>query len=165
LQLNSCVNNIGGGTWDMKVKDLMSTNVLTISKDTSVEEIAGILAENNISGVPVVDEENRVIGIVTQKDLLYKDIKPRFPAVVEILGGMIFLSGVKEYNTELKKLVATKAEELMTKKVITISPDSSVEKAAAIMVDKNINRIPVVDEGNHLLGIISRADIIRSMAK
>lgn len=149
----------------MKVKDLMSTNVLTISKDTSVEEIAGILAENNISGVPVVDEENRVIGIVTQKDLLYKDIKPRFPAVVEILGGMIFLSGVKEYNTELKKLVATKAEELMTKKVITISPDSSVEKAAAIMVDKNINRIPVVDEGNHLLGIISRADIIRSMAK
>jgi len=149
----------------MKVKDLISTNVLTISKDTSVEEIAGILAENNISGVPVVDEENRVIGIVTQKDLLYKDIKPRFPAVVEILGGMIFLSGVKEYNTELKKLVATKAEELMTKKVITISPDSSVEKAAAIMVDKNINRIPVVDEGNHLLGIISRADIIRSMAK
>lgn len=149
----------------MKVKDIMSTNVLTVSKDTSVEEIAGILVKNNISGVPVVDEENRVIGIVTEKDLLYKDIKPRFPAMVEILGGMMFLSGVKEYNTELKKLVATKAEELMTKRVITIDPDSTIEKAAGIMVNKNINRIPVVDEDNHLLGIISRADIIRYMAK
>jgi CBS domain-containing protein len=75
----------------MKVKDLMSKKVFTVKKDTTVEEIAHILTENNISGVPVVDDQDKVIGIVTQKDLLYKEIEPRFPAVVEILGGLIFL--------------------------------------------------------------------------
>lgn len=148
----------------MKAKEIMSTNVFTITKETTIEEVAHLFADNNISGVPVVDGANRVIGMVTQKDLLYKDVEPRFPAVVEILGGLIFLKGVKHYNEELKKLVATKAEDVMTKNVVTIGEDAEVEKVAELMAERDVNRIPVIKD-DKLVGIISRADIIKYIAK
>lgn len=147
----------------MKAREIMSSEVITVKKDTTIEEIARILAGKNISGVPVVDGNNRIIGMVTQKDLLYKDVEPRFPAVVEILGGIVFLNGVKHYNEELKKLVATKAEDIMTKNVVVVNGDLPVEKVAGLMVEKDINRIPVVEKGE-IIGIISRADIVKYIA-
>jgi CBS domain-containing protein len=148
----------------MKAKDIMSKDVITVRKDTTVEEIAHLLSEKNISGVPVVDEEGKVIGMVTEKDLLYKDIEPHFPPVVEILGGLIFLKGVKQYNEELRKLVATKAEEIMTKKVVTVELDTEVERIAELMIEKDINRIPVVDKLK-VVGIVSRADVVRYISQ
>lgn len=148
----------------MKAGEIMSTSVFTVKRDTSVEEIAHIMAEKNISGVPVVDDENRVVGIITQRDLLYKDVEPRYPALVQILGGTIFLQGVSRYNEELKKLTATRAEELMTRNVVTVDENTEVERAARIMVEKEINRIPVVRDGR-LVGIISRADVVKYIAK
>lgn len=148
----------------MKAGEIMSTSVFTVKRDTSVEEIAHIMVEKNISGVPVVDDENRVVGIITQRDLLYKDVEPRYPALVQILGGTIFLQGVSRYNKELKKLTATRAEELMTRNVVTVDENTEVERAARIMVEKEINRIPVVRDGK-LVGIISRADVVKYIAK
>ena len=148
----------------MKAKEIMSTKVLTIGKDTTIEEIAHILADNNISGVPVLGEDGKILGIVSQKDLLYKDVEPRFPAVTEILGGLIFLQGARQYNEELKKLVATRAEDIMSRNVITVDGDTPVEKVARLMVEKDVNRIPVV-EGGKLTGIISRADVVKYIAQ
>jgi CBS domain-containing protein len=148
----------------MKAKEIMSQNVITIGKDTTIEEIAHLFIEKNISGVPVVDRENKVIGMVTQKDLLYKDVEPHFPPVLEILGGLIFLGGVKHYNEELKKLVATKAEDIMTAKVISIDEEEDVERVAELMVEKDINRIPVLRDGK-LVGIIGRSDMVKYIAK
>ncbi len=148
----------------MKAKDIMSADVITVKKDATIEEIAHILTEKNISGVPVVDDDNSVIGVVTQKDLLYKKIEPRFPPVVEILGGLIFLKSVKNYNEELRKLVATKAEEIMTKKVVTVDEDTDIERIAELMVEQDINRIPVV-KASKLVGIISRTDVVKYIAK
>jgi len=147
----------------MKAKEIMNKDVITIRKDSTIEEIAKLLTDNKISGVPVVDEESHIIGMVTQKDLLYKDVEPRFPAFIQILGGYIYLDGVKEYNEELKKLVATTADQIMTHKVVTVGLDAEVEEIAKLMVEKNINRIPVVDEGK-LAGIISRADIVKYLS-
>lgn len=148
----------------MKAKDIMSTNVITVQKDTTIEEIAHLLADNSISGVPVLDESGKLIGMVTQKDLLYKDVEPRFPAVVELLGGLIFLKGVKQYNEELRKLVATRADQIMTKSIVTVSEDTEVEKVAQLMVEKDVNRVPVMKDGK-LSGIISRADVVKYIAK
>jgi CBS domain-containing protein len=148
----------------MKAKEIMSTNVLTVGRDATIEEIAHILTDNNISGVPVVNESNHIVGIVTEKDLLYKDVEPHFPPVVELLGGMIFLKGVKHYNEELRKLVGTRAEDVMTGHVITVDEDTIVERVAELMAVKDINRIPVVS-GGKLVGIISRSDIIKYIAK
>ena len=148
----------------MKAKEIMSTNVITIGKDATIEEIAHILIEKDISGVPVIDSNNKVIGMVTQKDLLYKDVEPHFPPMVELLGGLIFLKGVKHYNEELRKLVATKAEDIMTKKIVSVEEDAEVERVAELMVEKDVNRIPVVREGK-LVGIIGRSDIVKYIAK
>lgn len=147
----------------MNASDIMSKDVLTIKPDTTIEEIAHIMAEKNIGGLPVVDGDGMLVGIVTQKDMLYKDIEPRFPAVVEILGSMIFLAGIRQYREDFRKLVATKAEDIMTRDVLTVSEDTDIKRIAEIMVDKNINRVPVIRDGK-LVGIIARGDIVRHIA-
>lgn len=147
----------------MKAKDIMQRKVLSIKKDVFIKEIAKILFENKISGVPVVDEEDKVIGIVTEKDLIIKEKKPSFPSYVEFLGSILFLEGVKKYDEELKKLAATTAEEIMTKDVHTITEDASIEEIANIMVDNSVNRVPVVDKGGKIIGIISRADMLKTI--
>lgn len=144
----------------MKAGDIMSRDVITIKKDASIEELADLLTQNKISGVPVVDDENRVIGIVSQKDLLYKDMEPRFPAVFELLGGLIFFNSVRQYNEDLRKLVATTVEGIMNTKVVTVDEDTGIDKIARLMVDRDINRVPVLRNGV-LVGIVTRADIIR----
>ncbi len=149
----------------MKAKEIMSKKVITVFPDCSVEELAKILVENSISGVPVVDRNNNVVGIVTEKDILYKDAELRFPPFVEILGAYIYLGGVKEYNTQLKKILATNVAELMTKDVICVNEDEDVKSVVELMLKYNINRIPVLDTEQKLCGIIGRADIVRSIAK
>ena len=149
----------------MKAKEIMSKEVITVFPENSVEELAKILTDNNISGVPVVDKENKVVGIVTEKDLLYKGTEPRFPAVAEILGAHVFLGSVKKYNTQLKKVLATSVAELMTQDVITANEDDDIKIIVDLMIKNNINRLPVLDPENKLCGIISRTDIVKYMAK
>lgn len=148
----------------MRVSDIMSTEVVTVGIDATIEEVAKLLTEKNISGAPVVDHANRVVGMVTHKDLLYKDMEPRFPAAVELLGGFIYLQGVHKYNEELRKLAATKVEDIMTREVITVSESTEIEDVARLMIDKAINRVPVLRE-DKLVGIVSRADVVKYIAK
>jgi CBS domain-containing protein len=149
----------------MKAKDIMIKKVITVSSDTSIEELAGILTANNISGVPVVDKDNNVIGIITEKDILYKDSEPRFPPAVEFLGATIYMGGVRKYNERLKKVLAANVAELMTKDVISVHEDDDIKKIVDLMLEKNINRLPVFDSGHKLSGIIGRSDIVRAIAK
>ena len=148
----------------MNVKDIMVKDVITINEEATIKEIADLLVEKNISGVPVIDKSNKVVGMVTHKDLLYKDIEPKYPAGFEILGAFISLKGVKTYNEELRKLIATEASQIMTKNVITINENATIEKAAEIMVEKNVSKIPVVDNGK-LVGLLSRADVVKYISK
>jgi len=142
----------------------MYGKVLTVKKDDTIGEVAHVLSENNIGGVPVVDADNKIVGIITEKDLLYKDIEPRVPAAVNIQGATLFLEGISRYRKELKKLVATRAEDIMTRDVITVDENTEVERVARIMVESDITRVPVVNNGK-LVGIISRADIVKHIAK
>lgn len=146
----------------MKAKDIMSQKVATISRDAVIEDAVRIMNEKNISGIPVVDD-GKVVGIVTQKDLLYRNVEPRFPGVFQVLGGVFFLMGEK-YNEELRKVLATKVEDVMTRDVIAADEDTEVEEVARLMIDKGINRVPVLRNGK-LAGIISRADIVRYIGR
>jgi CBS domain-containing protein len=149
----------------MIAKDIMSKNVITAFPDNTIEELAKILTGNNISGVPVVDRDNKVVGIVTEKDIMYRDTEPRFPTGFEFLGAHIYLGGVKVYNDQLKKILATNVEELMTTNVICADENNDIKTVVDLMLKNNINRIPVLDSEQKLSGIISRADIVRSFAK
>jgi len=146
----------------MKAKDIMVTEVITVKQQATIEEIARVLVDNKISGVPVVDEADRLMGIVTEGDLLHKETNPRLPNAVNILGAIIYYNGVERYNEDFKKLMAGQALHIMTDKVITVSGDEEIEEIAKIMLERGIKRLPVV-EGDHIIGIISRADIVKCL--
>jgi CBS domain-containing protein len=147
----------------MLARDLMTRDVVTVSRETTVKEVAGLLLEHKISGLPVVDKENRVIGIVSEGDLIYQDKKLYTPAFLEILGGIIYLENPNRLGQDLMKMTAAKVGDLMTTKVYTVRDDATLEEIATIMVEKKVNRIPVVDGAGRLAGIISRQDLVKAM--
>ncbi len=147
----------------MIAKDIMTADVLTVSPGDTVEDVVRLLVDNKISGVPVVNEEREVIGIVTEGDLLVRSQELHVPSYIQILGGVIYLDDPEEFRDTLRKAIAVKVEGLMTEDPITVEEDTTVEEVATIMAENGINRVPVTRDGK-LAGIISRADIIRSLS-
>ncbi|PKM80178.1 MAG: hypothetical protein CVU89_14970 [Firmicutes bacterium HGW-Firmicutes-14] len=148
----------------MLAKEIMTVDVVTVTPEETVEDVINLMVEKKISGIPVVNEEKKVVGIVTEGDLLVRSQKLHIPSYIQILGGIIYLDDPEEFREELRKAVAIKVEDIMTKNVLTVEEDVSVEEIATIMSEAGINRLPVLRDGK-LAGIVSRADIIRSMAR
>ena len=101
----------------------MEKNVITAQKDTSIFDLVDMFVENNVNAIPIVQDDKEIIGIVTDADLLYKEVKPCVPQYVNLLGANIYYGNLKEYQQGFKKLFACTAEQLMTKKVIMAGPD------------------------------------------
>ncbi|MDI6785838.1 MAG: CBS domain-containing protein [bacterium] len=146
----------------MKAEDIMTKDVIVVSVDTPVKEVAAVLANNRISGVPVLNKEKEIVGIITENDLIAIDKNIHFPTAITILGGVIYLNS-KSFDEDLKKILATKAEDIMTKDVVSISKEMDISEIATIMCEKRFHLLPVM-EGNKLIGIISKADIVRIIA-
>ncbi|BBB91160.1 MAG TPA: CBS domain-containing protein [Methylomusa anaerophila] len=145
----------------MKAKDIMAKEIITVKQDATIREIAKVLIDNKVSGVPVVDNNGGLVGIVTEGDLLFKETNPRLPEAVNILGAILYYDGVERYNEDFKKLIAGQAGEIMTDKVVVISEDTEIAEIAKLMIKHNIKRLPVVKE-DKIIGIVSRADIIKT---
>lgn len=142
----------------------METNVITVLPDTKIEELAKILIDNKISGVPVVDAHAKLIGIVTEGDLLHKrTTTPKTPMMNSFLGGLAYTKEFEQYNSELQKLSACTASEIMTDTLAIVSEDTSIKEISSIMINKNINRVPVVRD-DKLVGIVTRADVLKTLA-
>lgn len=144
-------------------KDIMTEEVITIDPETSVEDAADLMSQYNVSGLPVL-ENGKLIGIVTEKDLIVKDKKLHFPEYINLIGGIIYLESYKKFQEEFKKYIAVKVKDLMTKQVETISPDTPVSEIADLMSKEEVNRLPVLD-GDDLVGIVTRGDLIKNMSK
>jgi CBS domain-containing protein len=144
----------------VKAKDIMSKNVITVHKEATIKEIAKVLVDNDISGVPVVDDDGSLVGMVSEGDLLYKETTPRPPDYVNILGAIIYYNGVQRYNEDFKKMMAEQAGAIMTSKVVSISEDEEVDGIAKLMIAHGIKRIPVM-QAKKIVGIISRADLVK----
>ncbi len=146
----------------MKVKDIMKTDVVTVERNTTVEEVAHKLIEHHVSSIPVVDQDNCVVGIISEKDLIYKDMNPSMPSTMEFLGGIIYLSGLDNYHKELEKLTASSVEQMMSKDVISVEQEDSLKKLARLLADKGINSAPVVQDGK-LVGMVGSTDIVKTL--
>lgn len=147
----------------LKVKDIMTKDVVTVTKETTVMELAGIFAKKHISSLPVVDQDGVLIGIVTETDLVEQDRNLHIPTVISIFDWVIYLESDKKFEKELKKMTGRTVGDIYSADVVTVSPDSSIADVADLLSSKKINALPVV-EGNKLAGIVSRIDLIRSMA-
>ncbi len=144
------------------VREIMVTDVITAHPEDDIEAISQKMLDRGCSGLPVVDDAGKLVGIITEKDLVFKENKVALPLTVMFLDIQIWLESPRRFYEEVKKTAAQKVEELMTTKVHTTTPDTLVEDVATLMVRKDVNRIPVVDENNKLLGIVSRQDVIRA---
>lgn len=142
----------------MKVKDVMVTEVTTVAPETSLKDVATILAERGISGLPVVDSGGAVVGVVSEADILLKQTAPE-PRRGGVLGWLLGSPAPED-----AKLDARTAGDAMTSPAVTVEPDRPVARAAALMVEKGVNRLPVVRDGE-LVGIVTRADIVRAFTR
>lgn len=144
----------------MKAKDIMTKEVITIKENDTVELAAKTLSENNLSGLPVVDVDNKIIGMITEGDLLRRVSKIDGPSYIEILGGIFPLERKKDFIDKINKSVGYLVKDIMTEEIITVSEDTPYQEVATLMVTERINRIPVVDDEKRVIGIISRKDIM-----
>ena len=145
-------------------KDIMTRDVITVKKDTGVSELADILTRNRISGAPVVDDSGRLLGVVTESDLVEQSKSLHLPTVFTILDSVIFLESAKHFEKELKKMTGAKVEDIYTEQPLVVGPDTAIREIATIMAEKKVYTIPVID-GDKLVGIIGKADVVRASAK
>jgi CBS domain-containing protein len=144
-----------------EVKDIMTTDVITISPDAEILEAARILMDSKINGIPVVKDDT-VIGILCQSDLIAQQKKFPVPSLFSILDGYITLTSGRRLEKEVQKIAATRVNQAMTPNPVTIHPETTIEEVAALMVDKNFHTLPVVDAGR-LVGIVGKEDVLKLM--
>lgn len=148
---------------DKKAKDIMTTDVIVAKKGDTISKVANILISGKIGGMPVVDENNKVVGIISETDIMKKEKKAHSIPFINILEGIVLLDNFNKMEKDLKEIAAYKVEDLMSTNIVTVNEDDNFDDIANIMIKKSINRVPVVDKDNKLKGIICRYDIIRAM--
>ena len=142
----------------MKVAEILHEEWPTLGPDETVETAIKLFAETGISGTPVVDD-GKLIGIITEGDLIFRDADVRAPGFLDILGGIIPLGSWEEYRHEALKSAGVTVDEVMTREVIMIPPDATLAEASTLMADKRVKILPVT-EGETLRGVITRMDIL-----
>jgi len=143
---------------ELKVAEIVHEEWPTLGPDETVEGVIKLFAEAGISGAPVVDD-GRLVGIVTEGDLIFRDADIKAPGFLDILGGIIPLGSWDEYREEALKSAGVTVDEVMTSDLITISPEASLAEASTLMADKRVKILPVTEDGA-LRGVITRMDIL-----
>jgi len=145
----------------MLVRDIMTTPVITVTEDTPISRAAELLEKHHLTGMPVVEGE-KVMGIITEGDFILKSLNIHLPSLVKILGDAAVRTHTKGViGKEYERLTEAKVKDIMTKDVITIASDRDITEAARLFTEKKVNPLPVIDGFYNLVGIVSRADLLR----
>ncbi|WP_066375122.1 MULTISPECIES: CBS domain-containing protein [unclassified Anabaena] len=146
------------------VADIMSSQPIVVRRETPLAEAIEILAEKRISGLPVVDDVGKLVGIISETDLMWQETGVTPPAYIMFLDSVIYLKNPAAYERDLHKALGQTVGEVMSKNPVTITPDKTVKQAAQLMHDRSVHRLPVLDSTGQVIGILTRGDIIRAMA-
>jgi CBS domain-containing protein len=142
------------------VKDFMTPNPVVIQPTESVEAAIKFMETHRISGLPVTDDQGKVVGILSEGDLLVRESPLQQPLYMTLLGSIIYFESPVHFHQHIKKALGMFVQDVMTAHPITIRPDALLADAAHLMLDKRVNRLPVVDEHQTLVGIITRHDLL-----
>ena len=148
-----------------RIAEIMDPNPVTVTPDTSVEDVVAALRKHELPGLPVVDADGQLVGIVTEADMVLQDDQGdlHIPHYVNLFGGTVFLESLDRYEDRLRKAFASSAEDMMTREPDTVGPDTSVREAARLIHETGHNRLPVVDDGR-LVGVVTRLDVLGALA-
>lgn len=145
----------------MAVKDIMVKKVITLSPEMSADEALQKLLEKEISGLPVVDKNNKLIGMFTEKSIL----RAILPSYVEKVGQFVYDADSKKLAEKVQRLNQIKVKDIMRQEVVTAGPEAPLYEVARIMLIQKIRRVPVVDKDNIVIGIIARQDVLKALVK
>jgi CBS domain-containing protein len=148
----------------LTAKDIMTTEVYSVSESTDLKDLAHQFVERNVNSLPVVDSAGKLVGMVSQTDLIEQDKPLHIPTVISLFDWVIYLESPKMFGDEVRKVTARKVSEICSREPVTCSPETSVDEIASLMVEHKAHLIPVVDQGE-LIGVVARLDMIRSMEK
>jgi len=147
----------------LTAKDIMTTEVITVQMQTTVNELAEILWKNRISGVPVLDDDGKVVSVVTENDLIDQSKKVHIPTMISLLDSVIFLESSKKTEEEIKKMAGNTVQDICSRKLVSVSEETGLDEIATIMANKKVHTLPVMQD-DRLVGVIGKSDIIRTMA-
>jgi CBS domain-containing protein len=148
----------------MQVRDLMTVEVFSVRSDTAVSDIARLMSKHHVSGVPVLGAEGDLVGIVTELDLIVRNGRLEMPIFLQFFDAVVPLELPGHLTARLRHMLGTRAEDVMTRGVHTVTVDTDVEDLVDLMMKRGVNPVPVLD-GGRLAGIVSRSDLVRMMAK
>ena len=150
----------------MKARDLMTSPAITVTADTPIRNLAAIMRQHRISGVPVVDEDGKLVGIVTELNLIARNAPIIGPNYISLLSGLIpvDLQHHHRYREQVRQVLATTAGELMSEKVKYVTPNADLETMMGMMERPEIIQLPVVDEAQ-VVGVVTRTDLVRLIEK
>jgi CBS domain-containing protein len=144
----------------LKVKDIMTRELITVSPQTEIVSAAKILLEKRINGLPVIDDSGKLVGILCQSDLVAQQKSIPIPSVYTLLDSFIPLTSIKRIDKEVQKIAALKVEQAMTPDPVTVGPETDIEDVARLMVDKKYHTLPVM-EGDKIVGIVGKEDVLK----
>jgi predicted transcriptional regulator len=151
---------------DTPIRDVMTRKVVLMQANVEVHEAAKVLQENGISGAPVVDRDGRFIGMIEDEDLIATEANLHVPTVINLLGVDFALPWDNmRFKEEFRKAVSTTVGELMKKEFPKVTEEVTLGEVATLMRDEDVNRVVVVAEDNHVIGIVARSDLVRALAR
>lgn len=142
---------------------IMTRDVITVTPETSLEDLASVLSKHRISGAPVVDESGELLGIVTEKDLIRQNARLHIPTVIRIFDASIMLEKPGHMLEEMKRMAATRVEDIYSREVVTINPETNIQEIATIMSEKDVHLLPVLEE-EKIAGIVGKVDMVRALS-
>jgi CBS domain-containing protein len=145
-------------------KDIMTRDVITAREDTPISEVARLMTESRISGLPILNKAGALVGIVCESDIIDQGKQLHLPTMINLMGAIVFLESGKKLEQELKKMAGITCRDIMSAPVKTVTPDGTLEEIATLMAENKIHSIPVV-EGEELVGIVGKKDIVRAVAR
>jgi CBS domain-containing protein len=146
------------------VADVMTHDPIMVQPQTPIKEAIKILAEQRISGLPVVDDAGKLVGVISETDLLWQETGVEPPVYIMFLDSVIYLENPARHDKELHKALGQTVGEVMSGDPVTVKPDQPLRKAAKLMQEKSIRRLAVTDDAGKVIGILTPADIVRAMA-
>jgi CBS domain-containing protein len=146
------------------VADVMTRDPIAVNPETSLNDAIKLLAERRISGLPVVDQAGKLVGVISESDLMWRESGVTPPPYIMILDSVIYLENPAKYERELHKALGQTVGEVMTKELVTAPLGLPLRKAAQMIHDRNVRRLLVTDADGNLTGIVTRGDIVRFMA-
>jgi CBS domain-containing protein len=150
----------------LTVADIMDSDPVTVGPEDTLETVLRTMQENELTGVPVISDGGRCLGIITEADLVLagEDGDLHLPHYVELFGGLVFLEPLKHFEDRLRKATAAKASDMMTRDPVTIEASAPLREAARLIADKKHNRIPVIEHGR-LVGVVTRVDVLDALTR